>query len=131
MQEKGFTLFVRASASFNNLLDLILPTLPLGEKPLLIYSMWEGYINRNDTRNEDYINLQNRFAEVTRLHTSGHATAGTLRHICELVNPRLAILPIHRDKGTDLSSTGILSQLQERIVTTSCKLGNDIDIKFL
>ena len=131
MQEKGFTLFVRASASFNNLLDLILPTLPLGEKPLLIYSMWEGYINRNDTRNEDYINLQNRFAEVTRLHTSGHATAGTLRHICELVNPRLAILPIHRDKGTDLSSTGILSQLQERIVTTSCKLGNDIYIKFL
>lgn len=131
MQEKGFTMFIRAGASFNKLLDLILPMLPLEEKPLLIYSMWEGYINRNDTRNEDYINLQNRFAKVTRLHTSGHATTNTLRHICELTNPRLAILPIHRDKGTDFLSIGIPSQLQERIITTSCKLSNDINIEFL
>lgn len=131
MQEKGFTMFVRASASFNRLLDLILPMLPVEGKPLLIYSMWDGYINRDDTRNEDYVYLQKRFAEVVQLHTSGHAMADTLRRVCELTNPRLAILPIHRDKGTDLSSIGIPSQLQERIVTTSCKLSNDINIEFL
>ena len=131
MQEKGFTMFIRASASFNRLLDLILPMLPVEGKPLLIYSMWDGYINRDDTRNEDYVYLQKRFAEVVQLHTSGHATADTLRRVCELTNPRLAILPIHRDKGTDLSSIGIPSQLQERIVTTSCKLSNDINIEFL
>lgn len=131
MQEKGFTMFIRVSASFNRLLDLILPMLPVEGKPLLIYSMWDGYINRDDTRNEDYVYLQKRFAEVVQLHTSGHATADTLRRVCELTNPRLAILPIHRDKGTDLSSIGIPSQLQERIVTTSCKLSNDINIEFL
>ena len=131
MQEKGFTMFIRASASFNRLLDLILPMLPVEGKPLLIYSMWDGYINRDDTRNEDYVYLQKRFAEVVQLHTSGHATADTLRRVCELTNPRLAILPIHRDKGTDLSSIGIPSQLQERSVTTSCKLSNDINIEFL
>ena len=131
MQEKGFTMFIRASASFNRLLDLILPMLPVEGKPLLIYSMWDGYINRDNTRNEDYVYLQKRFAEVVQLHTSGHATADTLRRVCELTNPRLAILPIHRDKGTDLSSIGIPSQLQERIVTTSCKLSNDINIEFL
>lgn len=131
MQEKGFTMFIRASASFNRLLDLILPMLPVEGKPLLIYSMWDGYINRDDTRNEDYVYLQKRFAEVVQLHTSGHAMADTLRRVCELTNPRLAILPIHRDKGTDLSSIGIPSQLQERIVTTSCKLSNDIKIEFL
>ena len=131
MQENGFTMFIRASASFNRLLDLILPMLPVEGKPLLIYSMWDGYINRDDTRNEDYVYLQKRFAEVVQLHTSGHATADTLRRVCELTNPRLAILPIHRDKGTDLSSIGIPSQLQERIVTTSCKLSNDINIEFL
>ena len=131
MQEKGFTMFIRASASFNRLLDLILPMLPVEGKPLLIYSMWDGYINMDDTRNEDYVYLQKRFAEVVQLHTSGHATADTLRRVCELTNPRLAILPIHRDKGTDLSSIGIPSQLQERIVTTSCKLSNDINIEFL
>ena len=131
MQEKGFTMFIRASASFNRLLDLILPMLPVEGKPLLIYSMWDGYINRDDTRNEDYVYLQKRFTEVVQLHTSGHATADTLRRVCELTNPLLAILPIHRDKGTDLSSIGIPSQLQERIVTTSCKLSNDINIEFL
>lgn len=131
MQEKGFAMFIRASASFNRLLDLILPMLPVEGKPLLIYSMWDGYINRDDTRNEDYVYLQKRFAEVVQLHTSGHAMADTLRRVCELTNPRLAILPIHRDKGTDLSSIGIPSQLQERIVTTSCKLSNDINIEFL
>ena len=131
MQEKGFTMFIRASASFNRLLDLILPMLPVEGKPLLIYSMWEGYINRNDTRNENYINLQNRFSEVTQLHTSGHATTDTLRRVCELTNPRLAILPIHRDKETDFSSIGIPSQLQKKIITTSCKLHNDIDFVFL
>ena len=131
MQEKGFTMFIRASASFNRLLDLILPMLPVEGKPLLIYSMWDGYINRDGTRNEDYVYLQKRFAEVVQLHTSGHAMADTLRRVCELTNPRLAILPIHRDKGTDLSSIGIPSQLQERIVTTSCKLSNDINIEFL
>ena len=131
MQEKGFTMFIRASASFNRLLDLILPMLPVEGKPLLIYSMWDGYINRDDTRNEDYVYLQKRFAEVVQLHTSGHATADTLRRVCKSTNPRLAILPIHRDKGTDLSSIGIPSQLQERIVTISCKLSNDINIEFL
>ena len=93
--------------------------------------MWDVYINRDDTRNEDYVYLQKRFAEVVQLHTSGHATADTLRRVCELTNPRLAILPIHRDKETDLSSIGIPSHLPERIVTTSCKLSNDINIEFL
>lgn len=131
MVENGFTMFVRASNKFHIFLNQILPILPMEEKPLLIYSMWEGYINRDDTRNEEYVKLQERFTDVIQLHTSGHATADTLRRVCELTNPRLAILPIHRDKGTDLSSIGIPSQLQERIVTTSCKLSNDINIEFL
>lgn len=131
MVENGFTMFVRASGKFHMLLDRILPILPIEEKPLLIYSMWNGYINHDDTRNEEYIKLQERFTDVIQLHTSGHATIETLRNVCELANPRFAILPIHRDKGTDFSSIGIPSQLQDRIITTSCKLSNDIDIEFL
>lgn len=131
MVENGFTMFVRASGKFHMLLDRILPILPIEEKPLLIYSMWKGYINHDDTRNEEYIKLQERFTDVIQLHTSGHATIETLRNVCELANPRFAILPIHRDKGTDFSSIGIPSQLQDRIITTSCKLSNDIDIEFL
>lgn len=131
MTENGFTMFVRASEKFHTFLNQILPILPAEEKPLLIYSMWEGYINRDDTRNEEYVKLQKRFTDVIQLHTSGHATIDTLRNVCELTNPRLAILPIHKDKETDFSSIGIPSQLQEKIITTSRKLSNDINIEFL
>lgn len=131
MAENGFTMFVRASDKFHILLDRILPILPIEEKPLLIYSMWEGYINRDDTRNEEYIKLQERFTDVIQLHTSGHATIDALRNVCISTNPRFAILPIHRDKETNFSSIDIPPLLQERIVTTSRKLNNDLDIEFI
>ena len=129
MLKAGFTLFVRANGESNTLLNQLLPLLPVQEKPLLIYSLWSGYIDRSDTRNENYVKLQNRFTDVVRLHTSGHATADTLRHVCELTNPRLAILPIHREKGTDFSSIDIPARLQEKIRTTDCTI-NGIDIVF-
>ncbi len=110
-EDNGFTMFVRASNTFHILLDQILPQLSTGEKPLFICSMWEGYINRDDTRNDNYVKLQEHFTDVVQLHTSGYATIDTLRNVCELTNPRLAILPIHRNKETDSSSIGIPSQL--------------------
>lgn len=130
MIENGFTMFIRSNEKFHKLLDQILPILPTEEPPLLIYSMWDGYIHREDTKNEDYIRLQERFTVVKNLHTSGHATKDVLCDICEQVNPRLAILPIHKEKDTDFSSIGIPTHQQEKIVTTNCTLGN-IDIAFI
>ena len=130
MIDNGFTMFIRSSTNFQKLLDLIFPMLPIEEKPILIYSMWDGYINRAGTQKEDYIQLQKRFTEVIPLHTSGHATINVLRNICEQTNPRLAILPIHKEKGINFSSIGIPSQLQRKIVTTNCTLSN-INIEFI
>ena len=129
MLKDGFTMFVRANRDFHALLDKLLPLLPAQKKPLLIYSLWEGYIDRSDTRNESYLKLQDRFTDVVRLHTSGHATTDTLRDVCELTNPRLAILPIHKEKEIDFSLTCIPAQLQGKIKTTACRI-NDIDIVF-
>ncbi|MCD8235068.1 MAG: MBL fold metallo-hydrolase [Prevotellaceae bacterium] len=130
MTDNGFTMFVRTGEKFHSLLDQIFPILPASAQPLLIYSMWDGYINRDDTKMEDYIRLQKRFADVTSLHTSGHATTDILCNICKEVNPRLAILPIHREKDTDFSSVGIPSNLQTKIITANHTLGN-IGIKFI
>lgn len=130
MLDNGFTMFVRTSERFHSLLNQIFRILPAAENPILIYSMWDGYINRDDTKKEDYIQLQKRFANVVSLHTSGHATIDVLRNICELTNPQLAILPIHKEKETDFSSIGIPFRLQEKIVTTNCTLSN-INIEFL
>lgn len=130
MMGNGFTMFVRTNKYFNDCIEKISNMLPTDEEPLLIYSMWNGYIDRAKTRNDKYVELQKRFANVERLHTSGHATIEALRSICELTNPRLAIIPIHKEKDADFSSTGIPSQLQEKIVTTNCTLDN-INIDFL
>ncbi|MDE5999551.1 MAG: MBL fold metallo-hydrolase [Bacteroidaceae bacterium] len=130
MISNGFTMFVRSSEKFHSLLDQIFSILPTSERPILIYSMWDGYINREDTKKEDYIRLQKRFATIESLHTSGHATTDVLCRICELVNPRLAILPIHKEKDTDFSSIGIPSHLQKKVITKNHTLSN-IDIEFI
>lgn len=130
MIDNGFTMFVRSSDKFHLLLDQMLSILPASEKPILIYSMWNGYINRSDTRNEKYIQLQRHFANVESLHTSGHATMDVLCKICKLVNPQLAILPIHKEKDTDFSSIGIPFHLQNKIVTTNRTLDN-IHIEYI
>lgn len=129
MLKNGFTMFIRANKKFHLLLDQILTLLPNGEEPLLIYSLWDGYLNRDDTKNGEYIKLQERFTNVKHLHTSGHATTEMLRKVCELTAPRIAILPIHREKGTDFSSIGISHDLQKKIITKDCILNDNVCIK--
>ncbi len=128
MLTNGFTMFVRATLKFHVCLERLLPILPPAET-LFIYSMWSGYITNGNTQNAAYLKLQNLFSnsKIVHLHTSGHATSEVLCKVCNLTNPRLAIIPIHRDKLTDFKSTGINSPLQKKIVTESCSV-NGIDI---
>ncbi len=134
MKNKGFTMFIRSTDKFHDFLNDILPMLN-PKQTLFIYSLWEGYINREDTLMPDYVKLRNRFqsadfpAEVRNLHTSGHATMETLRRVCETLNPSTAIIPIHREKGSDFKDTKISPELQEKIVTKDCTL-NGIEISF-
>ena len=64
--------------------------------PLLIYSMWGGYINREkypDTYMEKYGRLYDSWRHKP-LHTSGHATIGDIEKMIASVNADY-ILPIH------------------------------------
>ncbi len=136
MCDKGFTMFIRPSKKFHTFLDDILPMLD-PTQTLLIYSMWGGYVDphRKDTLMPSYVKLLDRFrcpsfrATVRTLHTSGHATMETLRKVSETLNPSTAIIPIHREKGSDFKDTKISPELQERIVTKDCTL-NGIENSF-
>ena len=121
MVTNGFTMFIRPTPKFHTYLNHLLPILP-SAKTRFIYSMWSGYIANGYTQNAAYIRLQERFNNngILHLHTSGHAITDTLRKVCNLTNPRLAIISIHRDETTDFKSTGISLSLQEKIVTESC-----------
>ncbi len=134
MKERGFVMFVRATNKFNDFLDDIFPfTNP--KQTIFIYSLWDGYITREDTRNDDYIALQKRFqskefpATIVPLHTSGHATPETLRKVCEKLRPTIAIIPIHREHGSDFRSIGLNDDLSSKVITHNTTI-NGIEITF-
>ena len=118
--KNGFVLVVRRKhfEFIKKVLNCISP-----EETLLIYSMWDGYINEKvkngDNLISDYLAIWNLFENRQKLHTSGHATAEILENVCKLVNPQKAIIPIHSEHSADFSKLNISAELKEKIITDS------------
>ena len=65
----------------------------------LIYSMWEGYLQKSATKKFiDY--LTKRKFTIYKIHTSGHADTETLIKMVEAIKPK-SIVPIHTFKGSE------------------------------
>jgi ribonuclease J len=65
----------------------------------LIYSMWEGYLQKSDSKKFlDY--LTNRNFTIHKIHTSGHADTETLKQMVEAIKPK-NIVPIHTFCGSE------------------------------
>jgi ribonuclease J len=65
----------------------------------LIYSMWEGYLRKLNTKKFiDY--LTNRNFTIHKIHTSGHADIGALKQMVEAIKPK-NIMPIHTFNGNE------------------------------
>lgn len=84
MEKHGFCFFVRLG---NYLSDYLLDQFK-DKDPLIIYSMWSGYLDEEKIKNAvaGY--------RIETLHTSGHADVQTIDKLIKTVNPRF-ILPIH------------------------------------
>jgi ribonuclease J len=131
IKEKGFCMLIRSSKI--KPVQELLERLPAKET-LLIYSMWDGYINEKvkngDNIVQGYLDIWNLFENKEKIHTSGHATAETLTKVCQLVNPKTAIIPIHSKHSADMLNLEMPAELKEKVITTSCKK-DDIEIKIL
>ena len=67
------------------------------DESLIIYSMWDGYIGKNEkVNNEELIELLKPYNNIKRLHTSGHADIETLQKVEGIIKPR-HIIPIHTE----------------------------------
>lgn len=65
----------------------------------MIYSMWEGYLKKPDTKKFiEY--FENRGLSIHKIHTSGHADIETLKQMVEAINPK-NIVPIHTFNAID------------------------------
>jgi ribonuclease J len=63
----------------------------------LIYSLWEGYLKKGNTKKFiDY--LKNKNFKVVQIHTSGHADIVTLKEMTYIIKPKY-IIPIHTFRG--------------------------------
>lgn len=85
MEKQGFCMFVRPG----NYLSAKLMKEYRDKNPLVIYSMWSGYLENNDDMKKALEGYR-----LIKLHTSGHADPGTIKSVIEAVNPDV-IIPIH------------------------------------
>ncbi|MCQ2329697.1 MAG: MBL fold metallo-hydrolase [Paludibacteraceae bacterium] len=123
MKDKGFTMMIRRSVKFQGYLDEILPWCR-PEDTCLVYSQFRGYIFPwHEAFSEQTKAFVDQFPNSEYAHTSGHASKETLEKVCEAVNPKTAIIPIHKNAEADFRLLDISEELKSKIV--ECK--TDID----
>jgi ribonuclease J len=117
MQDKGFCMLVRATDKFNDYIEFLLPLLEK-DKTILIYSMWKEYVNpKSKHANKKYLDFIDNFPKLSKIHTSGHASADCLADVCNLVNPKKGIIPIHAENSADYKKLPIKEELKDKIIT--------------
>lgn len=124
MKDKGFCMLVRPTDKFNDYLSFWDSRLDKSDT-VLIYSMWKEYINPDGKHAvKRYLDFVERFPQVEKIHTSGHASAKCLSEVCNLVNPTTGIIPIHSERSDDYSCLSINHELKSKIITHSIDLKN-------
>lgn len=93
MTEKGFCMPVRSGEWARSLAERFDP-----KESLFVYSMWTGYLER-DPALQALLDGQNSVI----LHTSGHGSPEQVKAVCDVVRPRVGVIPIHTDAPEQLS----------------------------
>ncbi len=116
----GVTVLIRNNYQMCKMIDELYPLMK-SEKTCLIYSQFRGYVLKGhkafQQRTYDFVHSKDWHIEY--LHTSGHASREALAAVCEKVNPRFAIIPIHRDEKSDFRSLPISQELKDKVLTTT------------
>lgn len=95
MRDRGFLFLGRTNYITKNAIE----TFP---KSLLIYSMWNGYLDKSRPAFDEYkSNFINNALQcgckMINLHTSGHASVDEIKKVCKITEAK-TIIPIHSEK---------------------------------
>ena len=123
MKHEGFLLPIRCSGEW---LTRMVMEKYNDEEPHLIYSMWSGYYKGTEEQQiKEVSTIRSLFKpeNIHDIHTSGHADCETLAEVCQIVNPRLAIIPIHKDEKSDYRTLDISQELKDKVTTKSMVVG--------
>lgn len=88
-EKYGFVMFIRQGKYFKKIMDEY-------KDAKIIYSMWHGYLDKENGDNRE--TLRNFFGnrEIIELHTSGHATKEAIKMLIDITSPNY-VIPIHTE----------------------------------
>ena len=123
MKRTGFLAIIKPEQWCEKYIDAFIEDYKAGvidEMPVLIYSMWDGYVNpKHKARKQEWIDflarVKGKGVEVKHLHTSGHATAKMIKNVIIAVNPQEEIVPIHTECKEAFMDLDIDDALKNRI----------------
>lgn len=124
MEENGFLALIKPEKWCEKYIDAFINDCRdnvINEMPVLIYSMWDGYVDPNHkSKNQEWIDFLDKQkakgVEVIHLHTSGHATAEMIKDMIIAVDPQEAIIPIHTECKEAFNDLDIGKKLKNKIV---------------
>lgn len=93
MKEKGFCMPIRDGEWTRSLVEQFDP-----KESLFVYSMWTGYLEREPAF-QALLDGKNSVI----LHASGHGSPEQVKAVCDVVRPRVGVIPIHTDAPEQLS----------------------------
>ena len=94
MKNRGFCMFIRPGNYLSN--GILAQYKDLD--PLIVYSMWHGYLEQDDLLAENLKGFR-----LKELHTSGHADIKTIEEVINEVKPKM-VIPIHTNNPDAFSS---------------------------
>lgn len=108
MDEKGFFFLGRTNYVTQKAIEYF-------PNSLLIYSIWNGYLDRThpafDKYKSDFINSALLDGcKMVNLHTSGHASINEIKKVCGITKAK-TVIPIHSEKPETLKELGIESNI--------------------
>ena len=133
MEAFGFLAVIKPADFCEDYIDLFVDSYKNGqitEMPVLIYSMWDGYVQEyrvdkkgnkivNNAKNDAWIDFLNRQEDkgvhVEHMHTSGHASTKMLAEVINAVDPQDKIYPMHTECAEDFKDLPIRAELKDRI----------------
>ena len=109
MSEKGFFFLGRT----NYITQKAIEAFP---DSLLIYSMWNGYLDKTHPAFDEYKsnfinNALNYGCRIVNLHTSGHASIDEIKKICDITEAK-TIIPIHSENPECITKLGIKGHIK-------------------
>ena len=118
MREYGFLCVIKPDEKYHEWMERF-----QDQNPLLIYSMWDGYIDKKKGKEAYHEAWAQFFApykssgQYRDMHTSGHATAQMIADIIHAADPQEAIIPMHTENVEGFRELDIDMRYKEMIRT--------------